>query len=180
MKIRIALFRGINVGGKNSLQMKQLVSLLEEIGCQHVKTYIQSGNVVFKSKESSASRLSNKMSFAIKKHFGFEPFVLLLEAEDVKKAILDNPFPDAESNPKSLHLGFLSSPPKNPDLKMLETLRKKTERFVLTDAVFYLYAPEGVGRSKLAANAEKLIGVSMTARNWRTVSKIKEMVKELN
>jgi len=106
--------------------------------------------------------------------------VLLLEPADVKAVISENPFPDAESEPKTLHVGFLTSAPKNPDLKMLETLKKNTERFVLKDAVFYLHAPDGVGRSKLAASAEKLIGVSMTGRNWRTVCKINDMVEELN
>jgi len=180
MKTLIALLRGVNVGGKNSLPMKQLVSLLEDIGCQHVRTYIQSGNVLFQSNASSVSSLSKKISSTIKKSHGFEPYVLLLEAGEIKKAIMENPFPDAESDPKTLHVGFLSSAPKKPDLKMLEILRKKTEQFVLKDAVFYLYAPDGVGRSKLAASAEKLIGVSMTSRNWRTVCKLNDMVEELN
>ena len=178
MKIFIALFRGINVGGKNSLPMKELVSLLEDLGCRSVKTYIQSGNAVFESKEKDASRLSNKIRIEIKKRRGFEPYVLLLGLEEMEKAIAGNPFPETE--PKSLHIGFLASTPANPDLKALEGLKKKSERFFLRDKVFYLYAPEGVGRSKLAASSEKLLGVSMTDRNWRTVCKIRDMVKESN
>jgi uncharacterized protein (DUF1697 family) len=178
MKTFIALFRGINVGGKNSLPMKELVSLLEGLGCQNVKTYIQSGNAVFESKEKDASRLSNKIRVEIKKRRGFEPCVLLLRLEDMEKAIAGNPFPETE--PKSLHIGFLASTPANPDLKALEGLKKKSERFFLKDKVFYLYAPEGIGRSKLAASAEKLLGVSVTDRNWRTVCKIRNMVKGLN
>jgi uncharacterized protein (DUF1697 family) len=174
----IALFRGINVGGKNSLPMKELVSLLEGLGCQSIKTYIQSGNAVFESKEKDASRLSNKIRVEIKKRRGFEPYVLLLGLDEIEKAIAGNPFPETE--PKSLHIGFLASAPANPDLKALEGLKKKSERFFLKDKVFYLYAPEGVGRSKLAASAEKSLGVSMTDRNWRTVCKIRDMVKELN
>ncbi len=179
MKTLIALFRGINVGGKNILPMKQLVPLLEDSGCQHVRTYIQSGNVVFQSSANSVSRLAGTISSAIKKDHGFEPYILLLEAADIKKAILDNPFPDAVSKPSTLHVGFYFSAPKNPDLEMLEIFRTNTERFVLKEAVFYLHAPEGVGRSKLAARAEKLIGVSMTSRNWRTVCKLNDMVEEL-
>jgi uncharacterized protein (DUF1697 family) len=79
--------------------------------------------------------------------------------------------------------GYCASPPPspaNPNLKALEGLKKKSERFLLRDKVFYLYAPDGVGRSKLAASSEKLLGVSMTDRNWRTVCKIRDMVKELN
>ena len=178
MKTFIALFRGINVGGKNSLPMKELISLLEDLGCRSVKTYIQSGNAVFKSKEKDASRLSNKIRIEIKKRRGFEPYVLLLGLGEMEKAIAGNPFPETE--PKSLHIGFLASTPANPDLKALKGLKKKSERFFLRDKVFYLYAPEGVGRSKLAASSEKLLGVSMTDRNWRTVCKIRDMVKESN
>src|SRR5262247_2494325 len=175
----IALFRGINVGGKNSLPMKELVSLLEDLGCQSVKTYIQSGNAVFESKEKDASRLSNKISVEIKKRRGFEPYVLLLELADLERAITKNPFPEAETDPQVLHVGFLASAPENPDLKTLESLKKNSERFQLINNMFYLHAPEGVGRSKLAANVEKLLGVPMTDRNWRTVRKIWEMAKDL-
>jgi uncharacterized protein (DUF1697 family) len=178
MKTFIALFRGINVGGKNSLPMKELISLFEDLGCRSVKTYIQSGNAVFESKEKDASRLSNKIRIEIKKRRGFEPHVLLLGLEEMDKAIAGNPFPETE--PKSLHIGFLGSAPANPNLKALEGLKKKSERFLLRDKVFYLYAPDGVGRSKLVASSEKLLGVSMTDRNWRTVCKIRDMVKELN
>lgn len=106
MKTYIALFRGINVGGKNSLPMKELVSLLEDLGCRNVKTYIQSGNAVFESKEKDASRLSNKIRVEIKKRRGFEPYVLLLGLEEMDKAIAGNPFPETESEPKYLHIGF--------------------------------------------------------------------------
>lgn len=178
MKTYIALFRGINVGGKNVLPMKELKTLLEKLNLQNVKTYIQSGNVVFQSKETNASWLSSKMSAEIQKSHGFEPQVLLLDVEEMEKAIELNPFPEAESEPKTLHLSFLASVPANPDLKALESLKKESERFELKGNVFYLHAPDGVGRSKLAANAERLLGVAMTSRNWRTVCKIMAMAKE--
>jgi uncharacterized protein (DUF1697 family) len=180
MKTYIALFRGINVGGKNTLPMKELVALLEGLGCRNAKTYIQSGNAVFESRIINTSRLSNSISIEIKKRRGFQPFVLLLGIKELEKAITNNPFPEAENDPKALHVGFLASAPKNPDLKTLESLRSASERFRLIDHVYYLHAPEGVGRSKLAANTERLLGVLMTDRNWRTVFKIMEMAKELN
>jgi len=175
MRTCIALFRGINVGGKNSLPMKGLVALLEELGAGNIRTYIQSGNAIFQSAEIDASHLSQKICAEIKKRHGFEPYVLLLGLDDLERAIADNPFPEAETEPSSLHLGFLASAPHNPDLKKLESLKKESERFQLKGNVFYLHAPEGVGRSKLAASAEKLLGVPMTDRNWRTVCKIREM-----
>ncbi len=179
MNTYIALFRGINVGGKNTLPMKALVAILEDLGSRNVKTYIQSGNAVFETKVQDASRLSNMINVEVKKHHGFEPHVLLLELEDIERAIAENPFHEAENDPKALHVGFLASAPENPDLKRLEGLKKKSERFSLKDSVFYLHAPEGIGRSKLAANAEGLLGVSMTDRNWQTICKIRDMAREL-
>jgi uncharacterized protein (DUF1697 family) len=177
MKTYIALFRGINVGGRNALPMKELVGVLEDLGSRSVKTYIQSGNAVFESKEQDATWLSKKIRVEVKKRCGFEPHVLLVELEDIERAITENPFPEVEANPKALHLGFLASAPEKPDLKTLESLKRDTERFHLIHNVFYLHAPEGVGRSKLAANAERLLGVPMTDRNWKTVCKIWEMAK---
>ncbi|MGI9050353.1 MAG: DUF1697 domain-containing protein [Rubrobacteraceae bacterium] len=178
MKTYIALFRGINVGGNNLLPMKDLVDIRESIGLRDVKTYIQSGNAVFQSEETDASLLSNRISAAIEESRGFEPRVLLLDLEEIERAVEANPFPEAESEPKTLHLFFLASVPENPDLSALEGIKSGSERFVLADSVFYLHAPDGIGRSRLAANAEKLVGVSMTARNWRTVCKVMAMAKQ--
>lgn len=177
LKTYVALFRAINVGGKNALPMKELEAILEGLGARHVKTYIQSGNVVFEIPEKDVSRLASKMGQAIKQRFGFEPHVLLLELEDIERAIRKNPFPEAASDPQALHAGFLASKPEAPDLKGLDSLKSNRERFRLIDRVFYLHAPDGIGRSKLAARAEKLLGVPMTDRNWRTVCKIQEMAR---
>ncbi len=175
MNTYIALFRGINVGGNCSLPMKELVAALEEIGARRVRTYIQSGNAVFESVEKNLARLSKQLSAEIMMRRGFEPHVHILTIEALAKVIAENPFPEAVIDPSSLHLGFLSSPPKSTDLKKLSSLKKESERFYLTENVFYLHAPEGVGRSKLAASSEKILGVSMTDRNWRTVCKVMEM-----
>ncbi len=175
MNTYIALFRAINVGGRNTLPMKELVVLLEEMGAKEVRTYIQSGNAVFQSND--APLFSGRLAAEIKQRYGFEPHVLLLGLEAINSAMANNPFPEAEAEPSSLHLGFLASTPRNPDLKKLDSLKKASERFLLRDKVFYLHAPEGVGRSKLAASAEKLLGVPMTDRNWKTVCKIKDLAE---
>ncbi len=90
-----------------------------------------------------------------------------------------NPFPQAVDDPKSLHFFFLADTASNPDLDSLEKLRARSERFELIQKVFYLHAPNGIGRSKLAASAERLIGVPATARNWRSIRKIVEMAREI-
>lgn len=124
------------------------------------------------SEDLSGPTRALKIRETIKKSHGFEPQVLLLTPEEIESAIESNPFPEAESEPKTLHLHFLASMPKNPDLGALESIKGDHERFALKDGVVYLHAPDGIGRSKLAANAEKLLGVAVTSRNWRTVCKV--------
>jgi uncharacterized protein (DUF1697 family) len=178
MNTYIALFRGINVGGKNSLPMQELVALLAELGARDIRTYIQSGNAVFQNAEKDCSQLARQLAAAIKKRHGFAPHVLILGRDAIDRAIAENPFPEAAADPGSLHLVFLADLPRSPDLKKLDSLRAESERFHLRERVFYLHAPEGVGRSKLAANVEKLLGVPATERNWRTVCKIRELASE--
>jgi len=178
MKTYIALFRGINVGGNNILPMKDLAAILKNLGSQGVKTYIQSGNAVFQHQAEDASRLSVRIRTAISKSHGFEPQILLLDVTEMKQAIAANPFPQAEAEPKSLHLYFLTDPPENPDLKMLDRLKRDDEQYSLNNKVFYLHAPDGIGRSKLAAQVEKALGVAATARNWRTVGKIMALAEQ--
>ena len=179
MKTYIALFRGINVGGKNTLPMRELVVILEDLGARKVKTYIQSGNAVFVCRDKDTVKLAHQIRAEIKKRRGFDPYVLLLGLDDIERAIEQNPFPEAETDPTTLHAGFLAATPKRPDMKTLESLKSDSERFRLIGRVFYLFAPDGVGRSKLAARAERLLGVPMTDRNWKTVSTIRKMAQEL-
>lgn len=155
--------------------MKELVVTLESIGTRNAKTYVQSRNAVFQSSDKDFARLSKKLAAEIKRRRGFEPRVLILGLDAIEKAITQNPFAEAESDPTSLRLGFLDSVPENPHAAKLDSLKKPTERFRLIGSVFYLHAPEGIGRSKLAASAEKLLGVTMTGRNWKTVCKMREM-----
>jgi len=178
MKTYIALFRGINVGGKNILPMKELVSILESLGAKNVQTYIQSGNAVFKMAAENTAQLAERIQTEIDSQRGFSPQVLLLTLAELKKAMADNPFPEAESDPGHLHLGFLGAVPAQPDFAKLDQLKMESEEYRLVGRVFYLHAPEGVGRSKLAAGCEKCLGVSMTDRNWNTVCKLSEMAAD--
>ena len=176
MKTWIALFRGINVGGHNILPMAELKKILESLNLSNVHTYIQSGNVVFDSEAKVTGSLIKRITLRIEERYGFRPHLLLLSRQELKTAIDSNPFPGAVSYPKTLHFGFLATPATNPNLKALGGAKSPTEEFELVDRVFYLHAPDGVGRSKLAANLEKYLGVVVTARNYRTVEKIFSMV----
>ncbi len=176
MNNTIMLLRGINVGGHNKLRMQDLRSLLENLGLENVRTYIQSGNVVFQADSRSKEQLTQEISAAIQTQHGLSPRILLLNEEEFVAAVEGNPFPEGESEPKKLHFFFLAEPAANPDIEKMEALKKESEQYQLDEQVFYFYAPEGIGRSNLAAAAEKLLGVPTTARNWRTVTKIKELL----
>lgn len=178
MKTCIALLRGINVGGKNMLPIKELVAVLKSLGLQNIKTCIQSGNAVFQAKAADTAKLADTISAAIRKNHSFEPRVLLLDSAALEEAIKTNPYPEAEAVPNTLHVAFLAAIPPKPDLDALERIRVASERFQLAGNVLYLHAPDGVGRSKLAASMERLLGVPVTSRNWNTVRKLKEMIDE--
>ena len=177
MTARIAFFRGINVGGRNLLPMRELRALLESVGCSDLKTYIQSGNVVFSHPGRDDPVFARKFCAAIEAQCHLLPEVMLLCAHELQRAISANPFPGATDDPKTLHLSFLASTPDKPDLERLEALKSDREAFHLADRVFYLHAPEGIGRSKLAQRAERLLGVPAKGRNWRTVTRILALAK---
>ena len=179
MNTYVALLRGINVGGKNILPMKELITVLEGLQLTNVRTYIQSGNAVFQSNPVIKKDISKDIGTAISQKYGFTPQVMVLSVQELENAVVSNPYPEGESDPKSLHFSFLESSPDNPDLKKLANIKSANERFKLIDTVFYLHAPDGIGRSKLAANAEKCLGVAWTARNWRTTRTILSMAMDL-
>ena len=170
----VALLRGINVGGKHLLPMEELREILAALGCENVRTYIQSGNAVFVS-DSDRDALTSEIRSAIEKRFGFSPKILLLSSERLVEIAASNPFPEAEKNPKFLHVWFLADRPLNPDLVKLGNTKTNSEEFSLGEGAFYLYTPDGLGRSKLAGQVEKCLGVDVTARNWRTVVKLLEL-----
>jgi uncharacterized protein (DUF1697 family) len=175
----IALLRGINVGGNNKLPMRDLVTILEGLGLQNVKTYIQSGNVVFQSEQTDQAQLSQAITNAIRQRYGFGPYVLILDLKSYGDALAANPFPEGEAEPKSLHLFFMDASPQTVDVAALDRVKAPNERYALLDRIFYLHAPDGIGRSKLAETLGKGWGVNITARNWRTVSEVMAMASAM-
>ncbi len=139
MNTYVALFRGINVGGKNILPMQELVTLLEDLSYANVRTYIQSGNVIFQSKKKAEPKDAAEIGRRVLKKKGFEPTVLLLSEAAFQSAIENNPF--ATSNGKALHFFFLESPSRRPKIEQLVSMKANSEEFELRGTVFYLYAP---------------------------------------
>ena len=175
MAMYIALFRGINLTGRNMLPMKELKLLIEKCGCLEVQTYIQSGNVVFRSAADPAT-LSKQLTAAVSRRYGFSPRVVVKTLAQLERAAAGNPFPDACEYPPTLHLFFLAETAKNADIASLEAVRT-SERFALKGTTFYLHTPHGLGTSKLARRVERALGVEATARNWRTVKTLIDLAK---
>lgn len=172
----IALLRGINVGGRNKLPMADLKAHCSKLGATDIETYIQSGNVVFSAPEIEPLKFTNDLSKAIEVAHGFAPAILVIAAKDLDKAIRNCPFPKDELSDKILHFYFLSDTPSELDANKLDDLKVSSEQWAIKGKVFYLYAPDGFGRSKLAAKAETILGVRATVRNWRTVTKLQAML----
>ncbi len=180
MKSWIALFKGINVGGNNIVPMKGLVEEFNSLGFTSVKSYIQSGNVVFQSAEKNASKLSKVIENAVHTRFGIRPPVIVLSKKIISDAIDANPFDISEADAAKLHLFFLFSTSTEINKTRLAALQKPNERCELINDVFYLHAPDGAGQSNLAVQVEKIVGVPVTARNWRTVCTINTMLTTLD
>ena len=171
MKTYIVLLRGINVGGKNLVPMKELVALLDESNYQNIKTYIQSGNIVIQSQKKP-----DDIASIIQERFGFEPVVYVLEESELNAAITKNPYRAPKG--KEIHFFFCKDKPKIDTLKV-EKYKSESEEFHIDGKVFYLYAPDGIGRSKLVANLESCLGVAVTGRNLNTIQKLQQMAQNV-
>lgn len=172
MNTWIALLRGINVVGRRKLLMRDLAAILERGGFSSVRTYIQSGNVVFQSARGSARTLATEIGDLLLKSSGFRPHVIVLSVAELAAAVSANPFPQADADHKSLHLFFLSARPLRPDLEALTRLKRGREGFALEGKVFYLYTPHGFAQSDLHDKIERCLGVPATGRNWRTANQL--------
>lgn len=176
MKTWIALLRGVNVVGRNQVRMKALAAAFERAGFRSVRTYLQSGNVVFQSRSGTPRTLGVRIAQLVLEEFGFEPRVMVINGEELAAAIRGNPFPAAEENHKLVHLYFLGGSPKEPDLEALAQLDAGREKFALKRGVFYLYTPDGFADSVLQSRVERCLGVAATARNWRTANELLRML----
>lgn len=169
----VALLRGINVGGKNRLPMKELRELFEQEGTTAVRTYIQSGNVVFETRAERIPTLPERISEAIAAAHGLVVPIVLRSAKELAEIAESNSFLAEGVDPQHLHVAFLS---RNPDPERAATLdpdRSPPDRFVLRGRELYLACPNGLARTKLTnAYLDSRLGITSTVRNWRTVGKL--------
>ena len=178
MTIHIALLRGINVGGHHKIKMADLKSLLETMGLQKVKTYIQSGNVLFESDEE-AKQLSQRMEEEIGKTFGFPVPVVLRTSEEFEQIIRDCPFSTGSlKEGESVQIAFLADTPSEEGINQLSSYKSQMEEFMIKGKEMYLFFRQSILDSKLATQLPKL-GVPATVRNWKTVMKLAAMARDM-
>ncbi|MBQ1090431.1 DUF1697 domain-containing protein [Streptomyces sp. B93] len=173
-----ALLRGINVGGKK-MPMAELRTVMERLdGYDAVRTYLQSGQAAFTADHGDEDSLAAELTGAIEEHFGFRVDVLVRDHAYLAAIADACPFPAAELEPRQLHVTYFSAPVTPDRFAEIDQQAHLPEEFRLGDRALYLYAPEGLGRSKLAeylARPRLTKGVIATTRNWNTVRKLVEL-----
>jgi uncharacterized protein (DUF1697 family) len=180
MTIYVALLRGINVGGNKLIKMAELRELFELIGLHNVKTYIQSGNVLFKTDKESPKQLRQRIEQEIHFRFGFPVTVVLRTANKFEQIIKECPYSvDTLLDGESLHVALLSEKPSQEKLDLLLSLKSDKDECHIEDKEIYLYLRQSIRHSKLAIQLQKL-GVPATVRNWKTMNKLVSMVNEMN
>ncbi len=173
----VALLRGINVGGKNMLPMKDLSQMFSASGCANVRTYIQSGNVIFEA--PAGVKVAHMITAKIEKRFGYRIPVILRTSAQLNKTIRDNPFLSTGVQKKTLYVCFLADAPKSSAIATLDPARSAPDAFQVLGQEIYLHLPNGVADSKLTnAYFDSKLSTICTARNWATVLKLAAMMAE--
>ena len=174
---QVVLLRGINLGSRNRIAMPALRKALTEAGFEDVQTYLQSGNVVLSSGAAPAT-VTRKCKALIAERFGLDIDVVVRTRDELADVVRRNPLGDVAKDPKRYQVSFLSAKPGRKVVRRLEELAVGDERLVADGRELYAWHPAGVARSKLwAALAGRGLGVTATARNWTTVTKLLDLAE---
>ncbi|MBV8726733.1 MAG: DUF1697 domain-containing protein [Candidatus Eremiobacteraeota bacterium] len=179
--IYVALLRGINLAGRNSVPMAKLRGMFERLGFAQAQTLLQSGNVVFVSHGTPAPKLEQFLEDAVLKRFKFPVQCFVRSAADLKKVISGNPYRrEAKDFPSYLHVFFFKTAPTGEDVARLRASIPGRETISIERKVAYIMYPEGMGRSKLSSTiVERILRTRGTARNWNTVTKLMAVAERL-
>ena len=174
----VAFLRGINLGGSRRVPMKELRAALEEAGYGEVRTLLQSGNVVLTS-EAEPAALEHDLSTLLRETFGFDIAVVVRTRDELADVIARDPFGDEANDPARYQVSFLSAEPEAAEAQELEAADVAPERVAVLGREVFAWHPDGIGRSELAKLiTDRRLGVEVTARNWRTVTKLLEIADE--
>jgi len=174
----VGFLRGVNVGGKNKLPMKDLAAMFVAAGCGEVQTFIQSGNVVFKARPALASKIPALIAGQIADRFGYRTPVVIRTVEEMSDVLVKNPFLGEGVNEDYLHLMFLADTPSARAVSALDPERSPGDKYIVRGRDIYFWLPNGAGNSKLTnAYFDSKLATVSTIRNWRTVNKLLEMMR---
>lgn len=177
----VSMLRGVNVGPHHRMKMDALRALYESLNLQDARTYVQSGNVIFRAKEKNPAKLAKQIQEGMSKKFGFRPEVIIRSMEELKQALAANPFRarrDVEGS--KLLITFLSAEPDQEARAAIRNLKVQKEELHLIGRELYIYFPDGIGKSKLPwSSVEKVLKVTGTARNLNSVVKMLEIAEQL-
>lgn len=181
MPVFVSMLRGVNLGPHNRIKMDALRALYEFLKLEDPRTYVQSGNVVFRTKEKHAAQLATKIQKAIEEKFGCRTDVILRTPEELRKAIAATPFPASRKlEPGKILVTFLAAEPGREALPALDGFKKYPEEVHLKGRELYIYFPNGAGRSKLPwSQVQKFLKVPGTARNWNSVCAMLAIAEEM-
>jgi uncharacterized protein (DUF1697 family) len=177
-QVYIGLLRGINVGGK-VLKMADLKEAIAGLGFGDVKTYLQSGNLVFRAPKAGDDTMAARISTAIAEHSKLDVHVLIRTAGEWDEVINSNPFPRAVELPKTLHALILDKQPEQARIEDLQSKAFGREEWKIIGGTLYLHTPDGMGKSELGNSIERRLKVPMTGRNWNTVLALRELAAGL-
>ena len=182
MALYLALFRGINVSGKKIIKMEDLRKHMDTAGYKNVNTYIQSGNVIFESDETSKSKIAAAIETMIEKQYGFEVVVFVVDMDDVNRAVANNPFAkkgELEEGTKKLYVTFLSEKPSVENMEKLQQAPIGEDIIELKGDILYFKLVSKASESKLSNNLiESKLKVRATTRNWNTTLKLQGMMED--
>ena len=172
----VALFSGINVGGNRIVKMAELRAFFEELGFSDVTSYVQSGNVVFRADDSDAPALTKRLEAAFEEKWSFHSRIMVRDADWLERLVRENPYPEVASDHTKLHAYVLEREPMAEEVARLTEKCGGPERFEIKGDALYLHAPDGLGKSAFANLIPRTLKVPTTARNWRTVLALLEMM----
>ena len=181
MRVMIALLRGVNVGGHHKIKMEELRALFASLKLRDAQTYIQSGNVVFRTDERDSGKVSQQIQKGIEKRFGFRVDAVVRTAAELRDVVARNPFAKRkEIAPGKLSVTFLASDPGEEARETVRKMKTDPEELRIDGCEAYLYFPNGMGRPKLSWPAvERVLKTSGTGRNWNSVRALLEMAEKL-
>jgi uncharacterized protein (DUF1697 family) len=172
----VAFLRGINVGGRNKIKMEALRRICAALGFENVKTYINSGNVIFETKKADDVKVAAKIESAIEKEFALKIKVIVRTISEIEEIIADNPFDGQFENEKDLHVFFLDENLPEEKRELLLSNNNENEMYAVRNREIFCHLRVGVSDSLMGKDyIGKKLKVSATARNWRTVNKILEL-----